>query len=130
MATTPLKMIVKDCDEREVLAFDYEFDQAVGNDNQMTGIPRGGLVHVTTKALNTGKADLTAWMLNPTDGREVEFQFVETVSGKAQKTYKFQGSYCIDYTEKWVEGVGHTETLTMTCQNMDFNGVQFQNGWL
>lgn len=129
MAKTPVTLIVKDCDEREVLAVDYEFDQEIGRDGQMVGIPRGGKVHVITKALNTGKSDLTAWMLDPTGARDVNIIFMDTVQGKKMKEYVINGAYCVDYTEKWVEGEGHVEDFIMTCQKIDFNGVVFENQW-
>ena len=57
MAKTPVTLKVADYADREVMHVHYSFDQAVDKEGQMSGIPRGGYIEVTVKAMNDGNAD-------------------------------------------------------------------------
>lgn len=130
MATTPVKLIVKDYEEREVLKVHYEFEQATDKEGQIAGIPRGGKIHVKVKALNNGKPDLFAWMIEPHLAKNGIISFDETKSGKKMKDIIFEGGYCVNYHERWEEGLGHYEEIVISCKTIMFSeNVVFDNPW-
>ena len=129
MAKTPVKIEVDGYKEREVLALHYEFDQETDIEGQMSGIPRGGLLTVRVKALNDGNSELCAWMLERSLPKDGKVTFLETKTNKQMKTIEFKTAYCVDYTEEWVEGQMHTEVITITCKEIAFGNVKFENQW-
>lgn len=129
MATTPVKLQVKDYAEREVLKVTYEFDQATDREGQMTGIPRGGKIYVKVKALNDGTPDLLAWMLEPNLAKDVTIVFNETKTGKEMKRIEVKGAYCVDFHENWTDQQQHYEEIVMSCQHITFGNVEFDNAW-
>ena len=56
-------------------------------------------------------------------------EFLETKTGKAMKTIKFENGYCVDFEEKWEDKVGHFEEITITCKNIEVGSVKFENEW-
>ena len=110
---TPVTMKVKDFAEREVLLVEYKFDQSTDREGQIAGIPRGGRLKIRVKALNDGNPELLGWMLNPNDPRDVEVAFENTVDGKAMKSLKGTGCYCVHYKEYWGDGEEHYEEVTI-----------------
>ena len=114
---TPVTMKVKDFAEREVLLVEYKFDQSTDREGQIAGIPRGGRLKIRVKALNDGNPELLGWMLNPNDPRDVEVAFENTVDGKAMKSLKGTGCYCVHYKEYWGDGEEHYEEVTITKQD-------------
>ena len=129
MAKTPVKIEIDGYKEREVLKVSYEFDQAMDVEGQMSGIPRGGQFHVKVKALNDGTPDLLAWMLEKNLPKDGTITYMETKTGKEMKKIKFTSGYCVGYEEKWEDKVGHTEEIVITCKEIDFGGVKFENDW-
>lgn len=129
MATTPVKIEIKDYQPREVLMVKYEFDQATDREGQVTGIPRGGKVEVRVKALNDGNPDLLAWMLERNLGKDVTITFNETKTGKEMKKIEISGAYCIDYHENVTDNEEHYEEIVMTCQKIKFGQVEYVNDW-
>lgn len=126
---TPVALEVQDYQKREVLHVNYEFNQATDVEGQMAGLPRGGKIRIKVKALNDGKPDLMDWMVQrnlPKDGKII---FNETKTGKQMKTIEFTHGYCVEFTEHWEEGVGHWEEILITCQEIHFGNVIFQNPW-
>lgn len=107
----------------------YEFDQATDVEGQMAGIPRGGKITVRVKALNDGTPDLLAWMCERNLAKNGSIEFLETKTGKAMKTIKFTGGYCVDFDEKWEDKVGHFEQIVITCKKIEFGSVVYENDW-
>lgn len=107
----------------------YEFDQATDVEGQMAGIPRGGKITVRVKALNDGTPDLLAWMCERNLPKNGSIEFLETKTGKAMKTIKFTGGYCVDFDEKWEDKVGHFEQIVITCKKIEFGSVVYENDW-
>lgn len=107
----------------------YEFDQETDMEGQMAGIPRGGKIKVLVKALNDGTPDLMAWMVERNLGKNGTITFNETKSGKLMKTIKFNTGYCVNFEEKWEEGIGHSEEIVISCKEIEFGNVKFQNDW-
>ena len=105
---TPVVLEVKDFETREVMMIDYKFDQATDREGQIAGIPRGGQVTIRVKAMNDGNNQLLAWMLDPTMPKDFSVKFVNTVDGAAMKEIKGTNCYCINYVEKWEDGVSTT----------------------
>ena len=129
MAKTPVVMKVQDFKEREVLMVSYEFDQEIDREGQMTGIPRFKMLRVRVKALNDGTPELMAWMCDRFLRQDGEIEFLETKTLKVMKSIKFTGGYCVDFEEKWEDGVGHFEEILISCQNIEVGSVKFENAW-
>ena len=72
---TPVKLEVKDFEEREVILVDYKFNQSTDVEGQISGIPRGGQVTIRVKAMNDGNNQLLQWMLAPNDPRDMKVTF-------------------------------------------------------
>ena len=126
---TPVVLEVKDFAPREVMMVDYKFDQATDREGQIAGIPRGGKVTVRVKALNDGNNELIAWMLDPTSPKDFSVKFVNTVDGAAMKEIKGTNCYCINYIEKWEDKLGHFEEIVITCKQIEFGNVKYENDW-
>lgn len=129
MAKTPVKIEIDGYKEREVLKVNYEFDQATDVEGQMAGIPRGGKIVVRVKAHNDGTPDLLAWMVEKNLPKNGVITFLETKTGKVMKTIEFTNGYCVNFEEKWADKQGHYEEITITCKEIDFSGVVFENEW-
>ena len=126
---TPVTLQVKDFAEREVIMVDYKFNQATDREGQISGIPRGGRIDIRVKALNDGNTDLFAWMMAPTDPRDVTINFQNTVDGKDMKQLKGTGCYCVHYKENWADGEEHYEEIQIVCQKLENGPVSFENPW-
>lgn len=129
MAKTPVTLKVKDFEDREVLKVDYTFSQATDVEGQLAGIPRFGKVVVRVKAMNDGNNQMLQWMLAANDPRDMEIVFENTIDGSALKTIKGTGCYCVHYVERWEEGIGHYEEMTISCQTLENGPVKFDNPW-
>ena len=106
MAKTPVSMTIDGYKEREVLMVTYEFNQATDVEGQMAGIP-------TERSL-------------PKNG---EIKFLETKTNKEMKSIKFTNGYCINFEEKWEDKMGHFEEIEITCKQIEFGNVKFENDW-
>lgn len=129
MAKTPVSMTIDGFAEREVLSLDYKFTQDTDIQGQMTGIPRGGFIHVIVKALNDGTPDLMAWMVDPRLLKNGKITFKETKSGQKMKDIEFTDAYCVKYHERWEDKHVHIEEITITCRNIKFGNVEYTNDW-
>jgi len=129
MAKTPVTMKVDGYKDREVMMVTYEFSQATDVEGQMSGIPRGGKIHVRVKALNDGTPDLMAWMVERNLPKNGSIDFLETKTGKAMKSIKFTNGYCVEFEEKWEDKVGHFEDIVITCKKIEIGNVSFDNPW-
>jgi len=129
MAKTPVTLQIQDYKEREVLMVSYDFEQATDREGQMTGIARGGKITVKVKALNDGTPDLLAWMIERNLAKNVTIIFNETKTGKEMKRIEATGCYCVDFQENCTDMQQHFEQITITCQNIKFGQVEFQNEW-
>ena len=129
MAKTPVKIEIDGYKEREVMMVTYEFDQATDVEGQMAGIPRGGKITVRVKAHNDGTPDLLAWMIERNLPKNGTITFLETKTGKSMKTIKFTNGYCVNFDEKWEDKKGHYEEIVITCKNIEFGAVKFENEW-
>ena len=129
MAKTPVKLEIDGYTEREVLMVTYEFDQATDVEGQMAGIPRGGKITVRVKAHNSGTPDLLAWMTERNLPKNGTITFNETKTGKVMKTIKFTNGYCVNFDEKWEDKQGHYEEIVITCKDIEFGSVKFENEW-
>ncbi len=129
MAKTPVKLEIDGYEEREVLMVTYEFDQATDVEGQMAGIPRGGKITVRVKAHNSGTPDLMAWMIERNLPKNGTITFSETKTGKSMKTIKFTNGYCVNFDEKWEDKQGHYEEIVITCKDIEFGSVKFENEW-
>ena len=129
MAKTPVKIEIDGYKEREVLMVKYDFDQATDVEGQMAGIPRGGKITVRVKAHNDGTPDLLAWMIERNLPKNGTITFNETKTGKVMKTIKFTNGYCVNFDEKWEDKQGHYEEIVITCKDIEFGSVKFENEW-
>lgn len=129
MAVTPVSLKVGSYAEREVLSVEYEFDQAVDTNGQITGLPRGGKITFKVKALNDGNPEMMVWMVArslPQDGTVI---FNETKTGKKMKDIAFKTAYCVDYHSDWEDKVGDVETFTITCKEITVGNAVYTNPW-
>jgi len=129
MAKTPVKLEIDGYKEREVQMVTYEFDQATDVEGQMSGIPRGGKITVRVKAMNDGTPDLLAWMVDRNLPKNGTITFNETKTGKVMKTIKFTNGYCVNFEEKWEDKEGHFEEIVITCKQIEFGSVKYENEW-
>ena len=129
MAKTPVKLQVADYVDREVLAVNYDFEQATDKEGQLAGIPRGGYVNIRVKALNDGNNQLLQWMLAGSLAKDVKIKFEKTTDGSDMKTIECTGCYCVDFHECWEEGQQHYEEIRIACQNITNGPVKFENEW-
>ncbi len=129
MAKTPVKIEIDGYKEREVLMVTYDFDQATDVEGQMSGIPRGGKITVRVKAHNDGTPDLLAWMTERNLPKNGTITFNETKTGKVMKTIKFTNGYCVNFEEKWEDKQGHYEEIVITCKDIEFGSLKFENEW-
>lgn len=129
MATTPVLLEVDGYKEREVQMVTYEFDQATDIEGQMVGIARGGKITLKVKAHNSGTPDLMAWMIERNLPKNGKITFNETKTGKVMKTIEFEKAYCVEYEELWEDNKLHYELITITCQNITFGSVKYENAW-
>ncbi len=129
MAKTPVKLEIDGYKEREVLMVTYEFNQETDIEGQMSGIPRGGKINLRVKALNDGKPDLMAWMVERNLPKNGTITFNETKTGKVMKTIKFTNGYCVNFQEKWEDGFSHFEEIVITCKTIEFGNVKYENDW-
>ena len=120
MAKTPVSMTIDGYKEREVLMVTYEFSQATDVEGQMAGIPRGGKITVRVKALNDGTPDLLAWMTERSLPKNGEIKFLETKTNKEMKSI---------FEEKWEDKMGHFEEIEITCKQIEFGNVKYENDW-
>lgn len=129
MAKTPVSLEVKDYAKREVLHVNYEFDQATDVEGQIAGLPRGGKIHIKVKAMNDGNPDLLAWMVEKHLPKDGKICFLETKDAKAMKTIEFKNGYCVEFHERWEDKMGHYEEITITCKEIIFGNVSYENEW-
>ncbi|MDL2296396.1 hypothetical protein LJC68_00210 [Bacteroidales bacterium OttesenSCG-928-B11] len=129
MATTPVTLKVDGFKEREVLGFNYSFEQATDQEGQMSGIPRGGKITIRCKAYNDGNPDLLKWMLSPYLHKDGEIIFNDTIKGEKMKSIAFKKGYCVNFTESWEDNEGHTEEIEISCQEIACGPVKFENAW-
>ena len=45
------------------------------------------------------------------------------------KTIKFTNGYCVNFDEKWEDKKGHYEEIVITCKDIEFGSVKFENEW-
>lgn len=129
MAKTPVTLKVKDFEDREVMHVQYKFTQATDIEGQVVGLARGGRISIKVKAMNDGNNQLIQWMLAPNDPRDIEIVYENTKDGATMKTIKGKACSCVDYIERWEEGIGHYEIIEVVCQVLDDGGVIFENEW-
>lgn len=129
MATTPVKIEIDGYKAREVYMVTYEFEKATDVEGQMSGIARGGKIHLIVKALNDGNPDLMAWMIDKNLAKDGVITFLETKNNTTMKTIAFKTAYCVAYEERWEDKVGHVEEFTITCRQIEFGNVTYTNDW-
>ena len=129
MAKTPCLLQVDGYQDREVQKVEYSFAKETDTEGQLTGIPRGGKITFVLKALNDGNPEMLDWMIQRNLAKSGTIIFTNTKDGKEMKQIKFEGAYCVDYKEDWKDKEMHTETFTITCQNITFGNIKYENDW-
>jgi len=119
--------------EREIIFFDYSFRQPVDSYNQPSGIPRGGIINLTVKALENN-ADIYVWMISELSQKSGKIEVMNPGEpGKVMKKLEFTEAFCINYTERWLtkdtnEKYPHTESFSITCKTFT-NATEFVSAW-
>ena len=129
MAVTPVSLQIEGFAEREVLKVEYSFKKETDIEGQITGIPRGGKIEITVKPLNDGNPDLMAFMVDKNLRKNGKIVFKETKSGQEMKKIEFEGAYCVDYEENWADNEMPSEMVVLTCQNITFGNIKYENPW-
>ena len=80
-------------------------------------------------AFKSGNPEMLNWMLSPNDPRDLEIAFQNTVDGKAMKSLKGTGCYCVHYKEYWADGEEHYEEILLSCQKLENGPVSYENPW-
>jgi len=142
VSKTGVALVVDGMKKREITSFDYSFSQPVDKVNQPAGIPRGGKINITVKAMNDGNAEILAWMLNEFSKKNGKIEMMVPGENKKMKDIEFFDAYCTEYAEKWEDKVSakdnqfggtavayaHTETFTLTCRKISC-GVNYESEW-
>ena len=142
VSKTGATLVVDGLKKREIISFDYSFTQPVDKVNQPAGIPRGGKINMTVKALNDGNAEILTWMLNEFSKKNGKIEVMVPGEEKKMKDIEFTDAYCTEYQEKWEDKVSakdnllggvavayaHTEIFTLTCRKIQ-NGVTYESEW-
>lgn len=126
---TPVVLEVSGFEPREVIIYDYKFNQTTDIEGQISGLPRGGDITIRVKALNDGNNQLLQWMLAPNDPRDLKLTVQNSLDGSVMKTIEGQGSYCVHYVEKWEDRQQHYEEIKIVCQVLKNGPVEFNNPW-
>lgn len=126
---TPVLLEVDGFVAREVLTVDYAFNQSIGVDNQITGNPRGGKVHIILKGLNDGNNQFLQWVLAETTPHNLTITYNNTIDGSTMKTIKCSTCYVAEYKLSWVEGEGIREEFLLTCKVIENGSVKYENPW-
>ena len=137
MAKTPVTLMVDGFADREVASVKYSFNQATDKEGQTTGIPRGGKITIKVKALNNGNCELLTWMVNKALMKSGKIEFMNSSDAdKHMKDIQFEGAYCVDFTENWEDtqadskaALAHWEEITITCQKITNQQVEYTNDW-
>jgi hypothetical protein len=136
MAKTGVTLRVDTFKPREVSEVQISFQQAIDKEGQPTGLPRGGKIVVTVKALNDGNCELFNWMVDKSLAKDGCIEFVAL--DKKQKEIVFKGAYCIDFLEIWKDStkpadtkddISHTEKITISCKEIMNQSVSYANEW-
>jgi len=136
MAKTGVTLKVEGFKDREVSEVNFSFQQAIDKEGQPTGLPRGGKITITVKALNDGNCELYNWMIEKSLAKNGGIEFV--VLDKMQKAILFKNAYCIDFVENWKDStkvdskesdIAHTEKITITCKEIINQSVTYANEW-
>jgi len=142
VSKTGVALVVDGMKKREITSFNYSFSQPVDKVNQPAGIPRGGKINITVKAMNDGNAEILAWMLNEFSKKNGKIEMMVPGENKKMKDIEFSDAYCTEYTETWEDKVSakdnifggtatsyaHTETFTLTCRKISC-GVNYESEW-
>ena len=137
MARSPVTLKVDGFKDRQVDAIEYTFTQAIDKEGQTTGLPRGGLIKLTVKALNDGNCELFNWMCNSALALNGKIEFMRSDDqGIKMKDIRFLGAYCVGYTEHWENpgnsknSLTHWENIVITCKEIINQAVMWNNEWL
>jgi len=134
-AQTGAKLIIDNDNikEREIIFFDYTFKQPTDNLNQPSGIPRGGVINLTVKALEDN-ADIFLWMISEESKKNGKIEVMVPGENKKMKTIEFEEAFCINYNERWFTkdtsaAYPHTESFTLTCRKITNSGANYTSEW-
>ena len=125
----PVKFVVDGFKDREVMAVNYTFNQAIDIEGQIAGIPRGGRITVRVKAMNDGNPELLKWMIAPHLAKSGSVEFLRTTDGSTMKSIEFTDAYCIDFTENWTDKEGHWEEVKLSCRKITLGPVNYELPW-
>lgn len=119
---------------REVASFHMTFDQKIDKEGQVADLPRGGLINLKLKALNSGQNELLHWMAEKNLTLGGEITFYNTTNGHIMKNLIFSDAYCVHYEEHWEDDtksipLAHWEDITISCRKITNGVVQFENFW-
>ena len=138
---TAVTLCLNSCKDREVLKFSYTFSRTVDIDGQISGVPRGGKITLTVKALNDGNNELLHWMLQPAlpKGGQIKFSKRSDV-GETMKSIELVDAQCVEYTEDWEEketkdgsnvlsSNTHTEKIVLSCRAIHNHAAIYAFTW-
>ena len=135
-----VKLKVDGYKERDVADVSYSFYQTTDKEGQPTGIPRGGKIVITAKALNDGNCELLNWMIEKSLAKNGLIEYMNH-EGKKMKEVKFKGAYCVNFVEMWKDqtkydakeengrDIVYTEQITITCKEISNQSVNYNNEW-
>ena len=134
---TPVMLHIDGFASRQVDMVEYTFSQATDKEGQTVGVPRGGKMKITVKAMNNGNCELLNWMCEKAlmKNGKIEFMRLDDQNNK-MKEIRFVGAYCVEYLEHWEDPgtsskkLTHYETITITCRNIINQSVMWNNDWL
>ena len=139
MAQT-VKLKVEGFIERDVSDVSYSFFQTTDKEGQPTGIPRGGKIVITVKALSNGNCELLDWMIQKSLAKEGAIEYVDDKGAKT-KEIKFKRAYCVNFVETWKDqtkydgkpefgrDIVYTEQITLSCKEITNQQVKYDNEW-
>jgi hypothetical protein len=132
-AQSGAKLIVDNIKEREILDYTFKFTKSIDAQTHKVGLPVGGSITLTVKALSDGNPELFVWLLNSTSQKKGKIEVKVPGDDKKLKDIEFTGACCIEYEEKWnmstpgkdpTVAYPHTEKIIISCETLT-NGATF-----
>lgn len=131
-ASTPYKLQVDGFKDREVVSFNYDFDQ-LDDSGKLTNVVKGGKITIKLSAMRDGTPDMLAWMVERTLAKNGNIKIYESKTGKIAKTVNFTDAYCVGYEEvfntKKDGTVENYEIITITCKTIKSGDAEFESAW-
>jgi|APLow6443716910_1056828.scaffolds.fasta_scaffold889042_1 hypothetical protein len=115
-------------DPIKILECDFEFSQEIDETGKPSGIPRGGLIHITIES--TDKSTFAEWMFSKMDFKNGKIEF--SLRSNKKKELTFEDGACISYHESFnaVNSLPMLLRFTISANTIKLGSAPpFKNEW-